>query len=43
MSFIDTMHKSLDTVGKAPLIIEVHGKNLVEVSGDGFEDTQPFE
>ncbi|MDB4974422.1 MAG: Long-chain-fatty-acid--CoA ligase [Myxococcaceae bacterium] len=34
MSFIETMHKSLDTAGEQPLIIEVHGKDLVETSGN---------
>jgi len=37
MSFIDKMYESLDGAGDGPLLIEVHGKKLVETSGAGLK------
>jgi long-chain acyl-CoA synthetase len=34
MSFIDKMYQSLEQAGDGPLLIEVHGKKLVEASGN---------
>jgi long-chain acyl-CoA synthetase len=37
MTFIDRMYESLDSAGNGPLLIEVHGKKLVETTGTGLK------
>jgi long-chain acyl-CoA synthetase len=38
MSFIETIHKNLTSLGSKPLVVEVHGQRAVETSADALKD-----